>query len=506
MAICQEKPDSLPSLKAIGLEPADQKSYPMTRGGSERRHPIPTSSPRPPVGLGINASSGFGKTLPPQFPTMGNFGTPTKLGSEDRFLLPGGTRVSSGPSGLPYGRPVPITRSGSQGGPGAAPGSAIGSHRTRSKRGEKGDESNKVAGGPQGHGLGFETSTEIVDRQVRSLLNKLTMEKFNSISDQIIAWANKSEKERNGRTLMQVVKLVFEKATDEATWSEMYARLCRKMMEQISPNVQDDGIKNPEGKPIAGGQLFRKYLLNRCQEDFERGWVAKETTAAAAATKAIEDQAAAAKASSNKSGNEEEIVLYSEEYYAAQKAKRPGLGLIKFIGELFKVQMLSERIMHEYVKKLLGNVENPEEEEIESLCKLLATVGSLLDTDKARRHMDVYFSRIKESVKSPNVSARMQFMLQVGFCFFLPYSIFVDTRWQDVIELRERNWVTRNTVAAPAAIQRIREAVSPRAHLNKWFQTQILAIALGRQGKGSAGEGVSPAANEHVTRRVLARG
>jgi translation initiation factor 4G len=56
----------------------------------------------------------------------------------------------------------------------------------------------------------------------------------------------------------------------------MYARLCRKMMEQISPKVQDDGIKNSEGKPFAGGNLFRKYLLNRCQEDFERGWVAKE--------------------------------------------------------------------------------------------------------------------------------------------------------------------------------------------------------------------------------------
>jgi translation initiation factor 4G len=46
---------------------------------------------------------------------------------------------------------------------------------------------------------------------------------------------------------------------DEATWSEMYARLCRRMMEQmlqISTNVQDDGIKNAEGKPITGGQLF----------------------------------------------------------------------------------------------------------------------------------------------------------------------------------------------------------------------------------------------------------
>ena len=38
---------------------------------------------------------------------------------------------------------------------------------------------------------------------------------------------------------------------------------------------------------------------------------------------------------------------------------------MKFIGELFKLQMLTERIMHECIKKLLSNVDNPEEEEIE---------------------------------------------------------------------------------------------------------------------------------------------
>jgi translation initiation factor 4G len=75
--------------------------------------------------------------------------------------------------------------------------------------------------------------------------------------------------------------------------------------------------------------------------------------------------------------------------------------------------------MHECVKKLLGNVENPEEEEIESLCKLISTVGSLLDTPKARAHMDVYFSRMKELGKSNNVSSRMQFMLQVRPGFYL---------------------------------------------------------------------------------------
>ncbi|KJA28898.1 hypothetical protein HYPSUDRAFT_128740 [Hypholoma sublateritium FD-334 SS-4] len=278
-------------------------------------------------------------------------------------------------------------------------------------------------------------SPQMVDRKVKGLLNKLTMEKFDSISDQIIAWANKSEKEKDGRTLIQVIRLVFENATDQATWSEMYARLCRKMMEQISPKVQDDGIKNNEGKPVAGGQLFRKYLLNRCQEDFERGWVVK------AAAKATDDEAVKAANDKTKETGKEEAVLYSEEYYAAQKAKRQGLGLIKFIGELFKLQMLTERIMHECVKKLLGNVDNPEEE-IESLCKLLTTVGGILDTPKARAHLDVYFSRMKELTKSPNVNSRMQYMLI------------------DLVELRDRKWIACQNVAAPQTIAQIHENVS----------------------------------------------
>ncbi|PSR80080.1 hypothetical protein PHLCEN_2v6810 [Hermanssonia centrifuga] len=309
-----------------------------------------------------------------------------------------------------------------------------------------------------------EDSPEVVDRKVKGLLNKLTTEKFDSISDQIIAWANRSEKEKDGRTLIQVVRLVFENATDEATWSEMYARLCRKMMEQISPKVQDDGIRNPEGKHITGGHLFRKYLLNRCQEDFERGWASKESTEAAAATKASEDAKVAA------NGDEgEEAALYLEEYYAAQKAKRQGLGLIRFIGELFKLQMLTERIMHECVKKLLGNVENPEEEEIESLCTLLTTVGALLDTQKAHAHMDVYFSRMKELTKSPNVNSHMQFMLQ------------------DITELRERKWIPRNLAAALTTLAAVHEAAAKDKEKEQYQRTLSMSRGGSRRG-GDRGE------------------
>ncbi|CAE6467305.1 hypothetical protein ACGC1H_005045 [Rhizoctonia solani] len=271
------------------------------------------------------------------------------------------------------------------------------------------------------HEFGVDSSpqpAETTELKVVAMLNQLEAGDFAHISDQIIEWVNTtSEREGDGRALMRTVKLIYERARDNEAFGEMYARLCRKMMEHLSPTVQDKTMETSEGQPITGGMLFRKYLLNQCQEDFEREWSAKEATLAADALKSGEDQATEAAPESNG-----EAVLYFEEYYAAAKAKHRGFGLVHFIGELFKVQMLTERIMHECIIKLLSNVVNPEEEETESLCKLLTTVGQSLDNSKARNHMNIYFKRMQDMAKSRNISSRMQFMLL------------------EVIELRARHW------------------------------------------------------------------
>ena len=142
-----------------------------------------------------------------------------------------------------------------------------------------------------------------------------------------------SRGERDGRILKEVARLIFKRSYNE---SNLCAMLCRKMIDEVDPEVVDENIKNTEGKFVQGGKLFKKYLLNRCREKFE-------------------------------------------------KAKRRGPGLMRFIGELFKLNMITERIMHECIKGLLIFQGPPKEEEMESLCILMNTVGEQLNHVKTNK-------------------------------------------------------------------------------------------------------------------------
>jgi len=245
--------------------------------------------------------------------------------------------------------------------------------------------------------------------EVRFLLNILTVQDFDFITDLIIIWTNSSEgEESDAQTLHKITGLVFEKAINDAASSHICARLCRRMFERISPAVADNKIHNAVGHPVTGGYLFCTYLLNRVQEGIERGWTAHASDCTV----------------------DNDKVFLSERSYD-EEAKRQGLGLVRFTGELFKLQMLTERIMHECVKRFLSNIESPGEEQIESLCLLLTSVGQNLDTTKARSLMDHYFRHIKDLSESNDISTRLKYMLL------------------DVIELRSRYWVPRSTVAAP---------------------------------------------------------
>ncbi|KAK1227398.1 hypothetical protein PQX77_009599, partial [Marasmius sp. AFHP31] len=232
-----------------------------------------------------------------------------------------------------------------------------------------------------------------IELSYRELLDKITMENFDSISNEIIALVNKGE-----LACRQVALLVYERATHDPRTSELYAKLCRKMLEQIFSFIwRRDDVKDAKGKAITGGQLFRKDLCDQCREDFEGNWIAKV---------------------------DGELQLDGDHTTHTHDTKRRGLGLIKFIGELFNLQMLSKQGVHNYVKGLLGS--GWSEEHIESIHVLISTVGKSLDTTKAdKRKMHTYVSKIREIKRRPDVAPRLQLMLQ------------------DVLDLRTRNWVPR---------------------------------------------------------------
>ncbi|KAL8811541.1 MAG: hypothetical protein Q9223_001637 [Gallowayella weberi] len=295
---------------------------------------------------------------------------------------------------------------------------------------------------------------DLVQRKVKANLNKMTPNNFDKISDQVLAIAAQSKDETDGRTLRQVIQLTFEKATDEAHWAEMYAQFCKRMLESMSPEIKDESILDRKtGEVSTGGALFRKYLLTRCQTEFEQGWKVNLPE--------------------RPEGESEEAAMLSDEYYKAAAAKRRGLGLVRFIGELYKLNMLTERIMHECVKKLVDYEGMPDEAEVESLTSLLKTIGANLENSRqGHQLMDAYFVRIQNMIDTPNLASRLRFMLM------------------DIGDLRKKNWVSNKAGAlkGPATLEQVR-AEAAEADRQKELQRQADAGARRAGGGGGGGGG-----------------
>ncbi|KAL2872525.1 putative eukaryotic translation initiation factor subunit eIF-4F [Aspergillus lucknowensis] len=305
-----------------------------------------------------------------------------------------------------------------------------------------------AAGGPT---PGGHMPPDVVQRKVKAALNKMTPENFERISGQILEIVSQSKDESDGRTLRQVIQLTFEKATDEAHWASIYAKFCKRMLESMSPEIKDENIRDKNGNVVAGGSLFRKYLLNRCQEEFERGWKVNLPP--------------------KPEGVTEEAAMMSDEYYAAAAAKRRGLGLVKFIGELYKLGMLTERIMHECVKKLVDYEGVPEEAEVESLTSLLRTIGASLDaSEKGPAMMDAYFHRINLMMQTPELPSRLRFMLM------------------DIIDLRNSRWQSKDSDKGPKTIQQIREEAA-RAQQEAEMERLRQQASRGGGGRPAMGRG-----------------
>uniref|UniRef100_A0A8C3PQ02 Eukaryotic translation initiation factor 4 gamma 3 n=1 Tax=Calidris pygmaea TaxID=425635 RepID=A0A8C3PQ02_9CHAR len=276
--------------------------------------------------------------------------------------------------------------------------------------------------------------TQELFRKVRSILNKLTPQMFNQLMKQVTDLTVDTEERLKG-----VIDLVFEKAIDEPSFSVAYANMCRCLVTCHPLTVN-----------------FRKLLLNRCQKEFEKDKADDDVFE----KKQKELEAATTP--------EEKTRLHDELEEAKDKARRRSIGNIKFIGELFKLKMLTEAIMHDCVVKLL---KNHDEESLECLCRLLTTIGKDLDFEKAKPRMDQYFNQMEKIVKERKTSSRIRFMLQ------------------DVIDLRLCNWVSRRADQGPKTIEQIHKEAKIEEQEEQRKVQQLMTKEKRRPGVQRVDEG-----------------
>ena len=247
-------------------------------------------------------------------------------------------------------------------------------------------------------------------RALKGILNKLTPQNFDRLFQQA-----KEVNIDNATTLSGVISQIFDKALMEPTFCEMYADFCSHLAAEL-PDFSEDNEKI----------TFKRLLLNKCQDEFQRGEREQD------------------EASRNIEGETKESAAEREEKRV--KARRRMLGNIRLIGELYKKRMLTERIMHECIQKLLGEYQNPDEEDIEALCKLMSTIGEIIDHERAKDHMDAYFEMMAKLSTNQKLSTRVRFMLK------------------DSIDLRRNKWHQRRKVEGPKKIEEVHRDAAQERH------------------------------------------
>lgn len=220
--------------------------------------------------------------------------------------------------------------------------------------------------------------TEELYRQVRSILNKLTAKNFDILTEQFRKLKINTKEKLSG-----VVNLVFEKAVNEPNFSVGYAQLCNYLAERSR-----EIVTSPTERAY-----FKRMLITKCQIEFEQN-VANKNTIDTALAPLIE------KLHLCKQNGKESQEIKEQINEEESKIRRRLVCTVRFIGELYKLDMLTTNIMNICIKSL---VESKTDEKLECVCKLLTTIGRKLerkpqnDDDKLRYlNLSNYMNQLKQ--------------------------------------------------------------------------------------------------------------
>ncbi|KAG6964778.1 hypothetical protein JG687_00005767 [Phytophthora cactorum] len=206
-------------------------------------------------------------------------------------------------------------------------------------------------------------------------------------------------------------------------------------------NISEISDDEPFGGPFESAELarhaaatqttFTRLLVNRCQGEFEK------------TNKHVGAQ----------EEKKEEIDPRRREILA-MRAKAKMLGNIRFIGELYKVDLIKQSGVQGCIFYLLGlelipgedgqevqaqAVRFPDEQDLEALCKMLATAGKKFDQPKTKTIMKIIILRMVELSDDTKLPSRARFLVK------------------DVLETRDHMWEPRRKEMQQKTLEEVRK-------------------------------------------------
>jgi len=208
-----------------------------------------------------------------------------------------------------------------------------------------------------------------LEREVKSILNKLTRERFDTLYAKLLSCCVGVT--ARAEVIAVVAREVFAKATTQHNYIELYADVCAKLHADL----------------VGGGTAevdFKRSLLDQCQRSFHLHLQPPRI---------------------------DQCLDYEEQYEVLVKYKTKMLGNVRLIGNLLRLRMLSPKIIFICTDELLSISSN---EALETLCAFLDTLGAAFDNLEwpGRPRLEEVYARAQNLAKDPQRSARIRCLLK----------------------------------------------------------------------------------------------
>ena len=211
----------------------------------------------------------------------------------------------------------------------------------------------------------------LITKSIKITLNKLSPNNLEKLSLSLLETCKKSHD-----YLKLVVSGIFEKAWSEKKYTQMYSDLCKTLKTQL------EKFKYPDPNLPITQNYFKYELLKLCEETF-----------------------------SFLSKDQHPSTPINPDTQSIGKVKMKTLGNVRFIGELFNVNLISAKIVLECINSLLDTFQSdPHEDKLEGACLLLETGGISFERHYLKPATNTIYERLEELMESP-ISPRIKFKI-----------------------------------------------------------------------------------------------